>query len=292
VNRRTALSLTGSVLAAPALLGVPTTARAADLAERRLATIELRTGGRLGVAVHDTGSGRRLAYREHERFSMCSTFKLLLVAAVLRRVETRTEQLDRRIPYGESDLLEYAPITRKNVGEGSMSVEALCAAAIEWSDNTAANLLLTTIGGPEAVTRFARTMGDQVTRLDRKEPSLNTAIPGDPRDTTSPAAMIGDLRHLLTGKALLRPSQLRLQGWLDACKTGDALLRAGLPRGWTIGDKTGSGHGTHNDVAFARPFGRRPILIAVYLTQATSISDDQRDAAIADVGRVVGDVFR
>jgi beta-lactamase class A len=289
VNRRTALHLTAGVLAAPAL-GAP--ALAADAAERRLSTIELRTGGRLGVAVHDTGSGRRLVYREHERFPMCSTFKALLAAAVLRRVESGTEQLDRRIPYGEGDLLEYAPITREHVGEGSLSVEALCAAAVEWSDNTAANLLLTSIGGPEGVTRFARTLGDQVTRLDRTEPTLNTAVPGDPRDTTAPAAMIADWHELLVGHALLRPSQLRLQGWLDNCKTADALLRAGLPRGWKSGDKTGNGHGTRNDVAFVRPFGRKPIFIAAYLTQATSIDDDQRAAAIADVGRVIGDVFR
>jgi beta-lactamase class A len=279
------------MLAAPMLIGVP--ALAADLAERRLSTIELRTGGRLGVAVHDTASGRRLGYREHERFPMCSTFKALLVAAVLRRVEQGSERLDRRIDYGEGDLLEYAPVTRDHVAEGSMSVEALCAAAIEFSDNTAANLLLASIGGPEGYTRFTRTLGDQVTRLDRTETALNTALPGDPRDTTTPAAAIADLQHVLSGPALLRPSQLRLQGWMDGCKTGTARLRAGLPRSWTVGDKTGTGErGTANDIAIARPFGRRPVFIACYLTGATSISGDQRDAAIADVGRIVGEVLR
>ncbi|HTW85279.1 MAG TPA: class A beta-lactamase [Candidatus Sulfotelmatobacter sp.] len=293
MNRRTLLTSAAATLAAPALLAVPTRAPAADAAERRLATIELRTGGRLGVAVSDTGTGHTLAYRAHERFPMCSTFKALAVAAVLRRVESREEQLDRRIPYTQADLLAYAPVTREHVHEGGMTVEALCAAAIEYSDNTAANLLLASLGGPEGVTRFARALGDRVTRLDRTETSLNTAIPGDPRDTTTPAAMAADLRDVLIGNALLRPAQLRLQGWMDACKTSAARLRAGLPRGWAVGDKTGTGeNGTANDIGIVRPVGRKPLLVAVYLTGATAIDGDRRDAAIADVGRVIGEVFR
>lgn len=151
-----------------------------------LGDVERRLGGRLGVAVLDTHTGHRVGYHEGERFPMCSTFKLLAVTAVLSRVDGSQEQLDRRIAYGESDLLEYAPVTRAHVGEGGMTLGDLCAAAIEQSDNTAANLILGTLGGPSAVTAYARSLGDSVTRLDRTEPTLNDWQPGEQRDTTSP----------------------------------------------------------------------------------------------------------
>src|SRR5262245_28276903 len=157
--------------------------------ENQVATIEARTGGRTGVAALDTGSGKRLDYRAEERFPMCSTFKLLAAAAVLKRVDEKQEQLDRFVSYDPKDILEYAPVTKAHLKEGGMTLGALCAAAIEESDNTAGNLLLDAIGGPPGVTNFARSLGDQVTRLDRKEPDLNSAIPGDDRDTTTPGSM-------------------------------------------------------------------------------------------------------
>jgi len=219
---------------------------------------------------------------------MCSTFKFLAVADVLTRVDAGTEHLNRRIPYGEADLLAHAPITTAHVDEGSMTVEALCDAAITYSDNTAANLLLATIGGPAGLTRFARTIGDPVTRLDRPEPDLNAAEPGDPRDTTSPDAMMTDLRTLLVETTRLSDtSRTRLGDWLVANTTGAGKLRAGVPSSWRIGDKTGGGgHNATNDVAIAWPPNRAPVLMAVYSVGATADAD-ARDNAIADVARLV-----
>ncbi|MBV8489795.1 MAG: class A beta-lactamase [Candidatus Eremiobacteraeota bacterium] len=252
------------------------------------ATLESKSGGRLGVYAMD-GDGRTLAaYRSHERFPMCSTFKVLAAGAVLSRVDGGNERLDRAIHYTKADLLEYAPIASKHVARGEMSVGALCAAAVEYSDNTAANLLLASIGGPAAVTRFARSLGDSVTRLDRNEPSLNTAIPGDPRDTTTPAAMANDVRAMTAGNALSRASSALLVGWLQACVTGTDALRAGFPAGWAAGDKTGTGmNGTHNDVAIAWPPAKAgPIFVSAYLTGASE-SRDAMSATLAAVGKAV-----
>lgn len=222
---------------------------------------------------------------------MCSTFKLLAVSAMLARVDRGHERLDRRVAYGPRDLLDYAPVTKAHVHDGSLSVGALCAAAIEVSDNTAANLLLRELGGPAAVTRFARSLGDPVTRLDRTEPDLNTAIPGDPRDTTSPRAMARDLQAVGLGSGLSAASRTRLSGWLAHCATGADRLRAGIPSTWRAGDKTGSGaHGTANDVAMLTPPSRAPIIVAAYLTGAT-ISSDARDALLANVARLVVKAF-
>jgi beta-lactamase class A len=256
-----------------------------------LESIETRVGGRLGVFAVDSQTGRRLEHRAGERFPMCSTFKLLAAGAVLARVDRAEERLNRRIRYSKADLLEYAPVTRAHVAQGSMSVADLCAAAIELSDNTAANLLLQSLGGPHAVTQFARSLGDPSTRLDRMEPALNTAIPGDPRDTTTPANMAQNLRRLLTGTSLTRNSRGLLYSWLAACKTGEDCLRAGIPASWREGDKTGSGaHGTRNDVAILQPPNRKPIFVAAYLTQSR-VSAAESGAALASVGRLIAHTF-
>lgn len=260
--------------------------------------IERRTGGRLGVVAVDLRDGRSISHRAHERFAMCSTFKLLAAAAVLARVDDGRERLSRKIPYSKHDLLEYAPITAQHVAAGSMTVDALCAAAIEYSDNTAANLLVAAVGGPRAVTAYARSIGDAITRLDRTEPTLNTAIPGDARDTTSPDAMAKNLRTLLFGRALSPASKHRLSTWLLSSRTGSDLLRAGLPSSWRVGDKTGLGgrhnrfgdSDTRNDVAFAVPPGGAPIIIAAYLTES-KVRAAERDAALAAVGRIVAAEF-
>jgi beta-lactamase class A len=251
-----------------------------------LAAIEARVGGRLGVVAHDTGSGRRLAFRADERFAMCSTFKLLLAAAILRRVDAGGESLDRRVTYGPADLLEYAPVTREHAAEGGVSVGALCQASVEVSDNTAANLLLATVGGPEGLTRFARSLGDETTRLDRLEPILNANEPGDPRDTTTPLAMAETVRRLLLGDALSAASRARLEAWLVASPTGARRLRAGFPADWRVGDKTGTGgNGATNDVAIAWPPGRAPVMVAAYLSGSTAPLA-AREAALAEVGRL------
>lgn len=251
------------------------------------AALEARVGGRLGVQVLDTGSGRRLAHRAGERFPMCSTFKWLAAAAVLARVDRGAERLDRRIAFTKADLLFTSPELTKRAGEGALPLGDLCAAAIAYSDNTAANLILSALDGPAGLTRWLRSAGDRTTRLDRNEPTLNTAVPGDPRDTTTPQAMVSDLERIVLGKTLSTASRDQLSDWMVGCKTGDARLRAGLPKGWRIGDKTGTGtHGTCDDVAVVWPPSRPPILIAAYLTQAEKASDDERNQTLAEVGRI------
>jgi len=269
--------LAGSLLALPAV---------ADDAGTALADLERRVGGRLGVAALDTASGRQAGWRSAERFPMSSTFKFLAAALVLSRVDSGDERLDRRVVFSAKDLVTYSPVTQDHVGSGGMSVAETCEAAVTLSDNTAGNLLLASFGGPQALTAYARTLGDGLTRLDRIETELNEAAPGDPRDTTTPAAMLGDMQRLLVGDALSAGSRERLIGWLLASKTGAKRLRAGLPSDWRVGDKTGGGgNGTANDIAVAWPPGRAPILVVVYFTGST-ISDDARSAVIAEAGRI------
>jgi len=264
----------------------------AAAAPNPLAAIEAKVGGRLGVAALDVASGQRLGWRADERFPMCSTFKAMAVGAVLKRVDAGHEQLDRFVRYTQADLLSYAPVTKAHVAEGGMKLADLCAAAVELSDNTAANLILASIGGPRGWTGFVRSLGDDRSRLDRNEPSLNSCIPGDPRDTTTPSAMVGDLKATLLGGALSPASRDQLRAWMIATQTGLTKLRAGLPASWTVGDKTGNnGGGTSNDIAVAwTPAG--PIVIACYLTAADAATADARDGAIAAVGHLVAETFR
>ncbi len=265
---------------------VKTKGSTSDFANR-IGTVETRMGGRIGVAALDTGSGKRLDHRSEERFPMCSTFKFLAAAAVLKRVDEGKENLQRFVPYDAKDILEYAPVTKVHLKDGGMTLGALCAAAIEQSDNTAGNLLLDAIGGPPGLTNFARKLGDNVTRLDRKEPALNSAIPGDERDTTTPAAMCSNMRRLLLGGRLSESSIHQLEDWLQHNETGALMIRAGVPKTWGVGDKTGRcANGASNDIAILRPPGRAPILIAVYFIGSTAPADD-RASAIAEVARAV-----
>jgi beta-lactamase class A len=268
------------------LLAASTPGSTTDFASRIL-SIEERTGARIGVAALDTASGKRLDHRSEERFPMCSTFKFLAAAAVLKRVDGGKEKLDRFVAYDAKDILEYAPVTKAHLKDGSMTLGALCAAAIEQSDNTAGNLLLEVIGGPAELTNFARAIGDETTRLDRKEPELNSAIPGDERDTTSPAAMCADLQRLILGNALSESSRHQLEDWLQHNETGALMIRAGVPKTWNVGDKTGRcGNGATNDVAIIRPPGRAPIVVAIYSIGSTASADD-RAATLADAARAV-----
>ncbi|WP_437613085.1 class A beta-lactamase [Sorangium sp. So ce834] len=283
--------------ASPAAAGAQATASPATSPGPRaqaapaLARIEAQLGGRVGVAALDTASGARVGHRAGERFAMCSTFKALLAACVLARVDQGQLRLDHRIAYRESDLIQHAPVTRARVAEGGLTVEDLCAAIIEISDNTAANLLLAQIGGPAGLTAYLRGLGDEVTRLDRNEPALNENVPGDPRDTTTPDAMTDTVRAILIGdRALQRASRERLASWMVRATTGLARLRAGLPKDWIVGDKTGTGMGIANDVAVAWRPSRAPIVIACFV-DAPSASADARNAAHADVARVVAEAF-
>jgi len=253
----------------------------------KLREIESGVGGRLGIAALDMESDRRIDYRSSSLFPLCSTFKLLLAGAVLSKVDKGKESLDREIPLTQADMQDYAPEAKVMLPKGHITVAEAGYGTISHSDNTAANLLLASIGGPGALTLFARTLGDRTFHLDRIEPFLNEATPGDARDTTSPAAMLNDLGMLVLQDALSKESRSLLIDWMVDSRTGLAKLRAGLPSGWKAGDKTGMGeHGSMNDIAIAWPPGRKPLLISAYLTESTATLAD-RNKAFADIGRLV-----
>ncbi|MFZ1181524.1 MAG: class A beta-lactamase [Herbaspirillum sp.] len=255
----------------------------------RLNKLEAGVNGRLGVEILDTGSGRRWGYRADERFPMCSTFKFLAVSAVLQRVDAGAEQPDRRIVYSADMLVPYSPTTGKHVGGDGLSLAQICEAAMTLSDNTAANLILSSLGGLEPLNDFIKSLGDDLTRVDRFEPELNTALPGDARDTTTPAAMTGNLQKILLGNALSAASRQQIAAWMAANKTGDHRVRAGMPPGWKVGDKTGSGaYGTTNTIAIIWPPQGKPLLTSVYLT-TTRAPEDQRNTVLADIGRLIVD---
>lgn len=284
----------GATMAGPMLAGWTRQARAngdgAAVLPAALAAIEAGSGGRLGVAVFDTQTGAGAGHRADERFPMCSTFKLLAVGAVLTRVDAASEHLDRLVHVRADDMVQGSPATQEHVG-GTMSIAALCEAAITLSDNAAANLLLGALGGPPGVTEFAHSLGDVATRLDRTEIALNEALPGDPRDTTTPAAMLQDLRKLVLGDRLSTASRQQLTDWLLGNKTGATRLRAGVPADWRVGDKTGLGYrGTTNDIGLFWPPQRQPILVTAYLTEAPGTLE-QRNATIASVARAVAAAF-
>lgn len=281
----------GTALIATELSGWPKALLASTASQRlidEIKRLESESGGRLGVCVLETATNTRYVHRGDERFPMCSTFKVLAAAATLARVDAGKEQLTRRITFDASALVVNSPVTEKRVGGDGMTLAEICDAAMTRSDNTAANFLLAGIGGPPGLTAFARGLGDQVTRLDRDEPSLNQALPGDPRDTTTPNAMASNLQALILGtSALSAASREQLTAWLIANKTGDTRLRAGFARDWRVGDKTGAGErGTTNDIAIVWPPNNAPIVIAVYLTGAT-VSTAQQNAIVASVARAV-----
>lgn len=264
---------------------MPFAARADGLAAPVLAIRALeRNGARIGVAALDTGSGKGVFHREAERFVMCSTFKLSLVSATLAKADKGTEHLDRLVRYGAEVPLGVSPATRKNIGRG-MTVAELCEAAILYSDNGAANLLLQALGGPAMLTQWWRGIGDETTRLDDVELGLNT--PDGARNTTTPTAMLADLKAVLLGDVLSEAARTRLLGWMQTVTTGTNRLRAGLPASWQWGDKTGTGpdrFGLVNDIGIAVPPGRSPILMVCY----TEHGDEK---TVAAVGRILGSAF-
>jgi beta-lactamase class A len=259
-------------------------------AEDQLKQLESSAGGRLGVSALNTADGKRVNYRSDERFPLCSTFKLILVSAVLEQSALQKGLLERRIRYTQSELLSWAPITKKQIATG-MTVPELCAAALQYSDNTAANLLMKLVGGPETVTAFARSIGDSQFHLDRWEPELNTAIPGDPRDTSTPAAMAQSLQRVTLGDALGASQRSQLQTWLLGNTTGADKIAAALPAHWMIGDKTGSGdYGTTNDIGVLWPPGKPPVILTIYLTQREQDAKARNDV-VASAARIVVGAF-
>jgi len=255
------------------------------LGPRSWASTESASGGRMGVAILHADGGME-GHRLDERFPLCSTFKWLAASHVLRRVDLGLERLDRRISFGREVLQPHSPVVEKHVGKG-MALGELCHAAITTSDNAAGNLLLESFGGPAGLTAYARSLGDEQTRLDRWETELNEAVPGDPRDTTTPRAMAQLLHATLVGNALSPRSREVLAGWMEATRTNLQRLRADLPAGWRMGSKTGTGaRGTTNDVGIFWPPGRPPVLVAAYVTD-TRAPEAARAASIAAVARHV-----
>ncbi|SCK48896.1 class A beta-lactamase [Streptomyces sp. WMMB 322] len=295
--RRTLLAAgAGSVLAActssagdkpPSPSGPPSQDAATT---RRLKKLEREHDARLGVFAHNTGTGTTVVHRAGERFPMCSTFKPLAAAAVMKaRDGGGGSSLDERIRYSRSDLVEHSPVTGTRAHlAGGMTLRELCDAAVRYSDNTAANLLLRELGGPTAVTRFCRSLGDEVTRLDRWETELNSAEPGNVKDTTSPRAIGRTYMRLILGDTLGGAGRRRLADWLKRNTTGEESLRAGLPEGWSVGEKTGAGgYGTHNDVGVAwTAHGREPVVLAVLTTKKSAGAEPDR-ALIAKTARIL-----
>ena len=288
-------SLAGSLLALPVLAGMSGIGRTADdhSEEAQLAALESKHPGRICVSILDMASGRRIEHRAGERILMCSTFKALAASLVLARVDKGEEKLDRRIRYTKSDLIGGSPATKAHVGDGGMTVAELCAAAVTLSDNTAANLLLASFGGPEAITAFCRSLGDETTRLDRIEPQLNYHdTPEDLRDTTTAAAMLENLRRLLFTDVLSAASRSQLAAWLITTKTGDARLRAGVAKDWLVGDKTGTSDdkaGNANDIAVLWPANRAPIIVTAYC-EIPEIAAGERNAIVAEIGRIAAGI--
>lgn len=273
----------------------PLRAGPASAALSALGALERRHGGRLGVAMLDLGGGPGLAHRADERFAMCSTFKLMLAAATLAQADAGRWALDARLAWSPADAVPHMPVTGARDGRAGMTLAALAEAAQTHSDNLAANLLLKHLGGPGALTRWMREQGDAVTRMDRLEPEMNRVAPGDERDTTTPAAMAANLARLLQGPMLADASRARLLGWMRDTRTGLRRLRAGLPAGWTAGDKTGTGFGPGlpdrlNDIAIVwPPGGRAPRVIAAYYESPRQGGDSIRardEAVLAAVGRL------
>lgn len=249
-----------------------------------LASLEKDFGGRIGVYALDTGSGDTVGHRADERFLMCSTVKTFIVSAVLRRRLSEPGLLDQRIQYTQSDVLEWAPITSQHVSTG-MTVSELCDATLRYSDNTGANLLITQLGGPKETEKFVRSLGDNVTRMDRTEVQLN--IPDGDLDTSTPQQLVANLRRLVLDEGLDSRGRDLLTDWLKRNTTGDQSIRAAVPAGWTVADKTGGGFkGETNDIAVIWPPGRAPIVMAV-LTVPEDPTSTKGKPTIAAATRIV-----
>ncbi|MCK0197799.1 class A beta-lactamase [Ancylobacter sp. 6x-1] len=291
IRRRGLLHVALAAIMVPAAMNSRVLAKAGEPFAADLAGLEAgMRGARLGVCVLDAAGVKATGHRMDERFPMCSTFKLLVAGATLARVDRGEEKLENHVAFGEADLVPYSPITGSKQGVG-LDIETLCLAAVTASDNTAANLLLARLGGPAGLTAWLRTIGDNVTRLDRIEPALNAAAPGDKRDTTTPRAMTQTIRRLLLGDVLSTTSREHLTDWLVHNTTGGAKLRAGLPVGWRIGEKTGAGsHGTSNDTGIVWPPQGMPLFVASYLTGSRADRGAQ-DALHAKVGVLIAAHF-
>jgi beta-lactamase class A len=276
------------------LLGLSLAALATDAQAARgvsaLRKIHRRVGGRMGVHILDTQSGRRIALDDDSRYAMASTFKVALAASLLWQMDHGAFPLTHQLPIDSKDLVPHSPIIEKAVQTGvtALAVRDLCGAAVSFSDNAAANILLAGIGGPDAFTRFMRSIGDEVTRLDRIEPELNSNTPDDERDTTTPRAMVDSMLRIFTQDVLSLASRALLIEWMLAARNGMDRVRKGLPHDWQAGDKPGTGgNNAFNDLVITWPPGRRPILAAVYMSES-KLDAGQLAAAQAEIGGMIG----
>ncbi len=292
-SRRTMLATLGATLALPALAASRQSTAAALIA------LERKAGGRLGVAILDTATGRVTGHRMDERFGMCSTFKLPLAAVTLHEIDAERLRADTVLAYTETDLAPNSPVARANLGKGGMTILDLAKAAQQFSDNTAANLLIRQLGGPVRFTAKLRALGDPVSRLDRYEPAMNLVLPGEVHDTTTPRGMAMGMRAYLLGRALKPATRDLLTGWMIDTRTGARRLRAGLPPDWRAGDKTGSSWNETvmvdkiNDVAIIWPPRRAPLIVTAYLdgAAATKAIRPEDEAILAEVGRLAAGII-
>jgi beta-lactamase class A len=283
---RTILNLIGALVIAATGMALPVLASDDTILET-VQAIEVRLGGRVGISIHDTGADQHWAYRSDERFPLSSTFKPFACAAVLSRIESGAERLHRVIEIEEEDLVTYSPVTETRVNTVGMTIAELCEATITLSDNTAGNLILESIGGPNAFTDYMRSIGDETTRLDRWETDLNKGKPGDRRDTTTPRAATASLGLLLLGQTLSDNSREQLTTWMENDKVADALLRSALPENWRIADKTGAGgHGARSIIAVIWPPTSEPVVVSIYMIENDASFAD-RNQAIAEIGTAI-----
>lgn len=289
MDRRSALAAAGAVL----LSACVSPARSAVRVDEQLAELEKASGGRLGASVLDTGSGQGLGWRQDERFCHCSSFKLSLAALVLREAAAGRISLHEPVRYGREDLMFVSPVTTRNLERGAMTFVELAHATQVTSDNAAANILMRRLGGPGAVTRFWRDVGDPVSRLDAYEPALNRIPPGTLENSTTPMAMAHTVGEILYGDVLSRSDAERLRGWMRETGTGMRRIRAGLPGGWDAGDKTGTAipdgrPATYVDLAFVAPPGRSPLIVAGYFEDPVDSGGDMRPEAEGVLAQVGG----
>lgn len=271
-------------VATPPAQPSPSPSPSVDQRHEALAALETRFGARLGVYALATGTGATVAHRADERFAFCSTFKMLAAAAVLQR--RPLSDLDTVVTYTRADLMKSSFVTRDRVSTG-MTIRQLCDAAVRYSDGTAGNLLLRDLGGPAQLTAFTRGLGDEVTRMDRIEPDITSAVPGDDRDTSSPRALAGNLERILLGDTLPADRLAYLRDLLERNTTGDRRIRAGTPPGWTVADKTGTGgYGTVNDLAVIRPPTAQPLVVAL-MSSKPARNAEYDEALLAEATRYV-----
>lgn len=296
LNRRHAMGL-GAVCLLSVKAWAGDAGKAAD--HPGLAALEKRAGGRLGVAMLNTETGAIAGHRLSERFGMCSTFKLPLAAAILRKVDEGSLRLDQWVPYSQADMVSHAPVTGQHLAKGGMTVAAMARATQTTSDNPAANLLMRLLGGPSGFTAMLRTAGDAETRVDRLEPDMNLVPLGELRDTTTPLAMAQTMALMLTQGWLSPASTKLLIEWMEATETGSKRLRAGFPAGWRSGDKTGTAMADgmvdkYNDTAIAWAPGKAPLIVTAYYDAAMSFGKGIRDedqAVLAQVGRIAANWY-